>query len=117
GGYAAVRYDSLANGMLCSLENTGTGGFGSQAAPENGCNNNWNTGWVGTRSQGDITKNFYMGGDVLYSKLDTACQHCDGTLFVNSGTISTPISAGKALFSDNVDNWAIRFRVHKDFLP
>jgi hypothetical protein len=117
GGYAEVKYDSISNAMLCANEHSADGGFGSAAVATHGCDNNWNTWWVGSRQQWDVTKTFYMGVDVLYQKLDTACTHCDGTLFGNGGTITTPISAGKALFSDNVDNWAIRFRVHKDFLP
>ena len=33
---------------------------------------NWKTWWVGTRTQWNITKDFYMGVDVLYSKLEGA---------------------------------------------
>ena len=35
----------------------------------NGCDNNWSTWWIGSRTQWNVTKDFYMGVDVLYSKL------------------------------------------------
>ncbi len=44
---------------------------GTGALCTNGCDKNWNTWWVGSRTQWNVTKDFYMGVDVLYSKLDT----------------------------------------------
>ena len=32
----------------------------------------WNTWWLGTRTQWNVTKDFYMGLDVMYSKLESA---------------------------------------------
>ena len=34
-----------------------------------GCDNNWNWWWVGTRTQWNVTKDFYMGLDVAYTKI------------------------------------------------
>ena len=31
-----------------------------------GCNINWNTWWLGSRTQWNVTKDFYMGVDVMY---------------------------------------------------
>ena len=42
-------------------------GHGAVATP--GCDNDWNTWWVGSRTQWNVTKDFYMGLDVIYSKL------------------------------------------------
>jgi hypothetical protein len=130
GGYAQVRYDGEANAGLCNIENnalngathTATGLFGSTVA---GCDNNWNTWWVGTRQQWDITKSFYMGVDVLYSKLDSASINEHGIFSSTSAATATqspaitgsPVVTGVAGSVKEVDNWAIRFRVHKDFLP
>ena len=62
-----------ANAMLCSAA-----GFGrwwlardsGAAAP--GCNNDWSTWGVGSRTQWDVTKTFYLGVEVLYEKMNSA---------------------------------------------
>jgi len=102
GGYAEVNYGSSANAMLCVIQGAGAGA-GSTAVAAAGCNNNWSTWWLGSRTQWNVTKDFYMGLDVMYSKLDTA------TLPVAA------LAPGMSLGSE--DNWAFRFRVHRDFMP
>jgi hypothetical protein len=62
---------------------------------------NWNTWWVGSRTQWNVTKDFYMGVDVLYSKLHSA---------TNPAVLAVANTADQ-------DNVAIRFRVHRDFMP
>jgi hypothetical protein len=66
-----------------------------------------------------------MGVDVLYSKLDSASINSTSTIAANSSVTgaqtvniagSTVPNAIAGSIKD-VDNWAIRFRVHKDFLP
>ena len=42
-----------------------------------GCDNDWNTWWIGSRTQWNVTKDFYMGLDVLYTKLSARAR---GTL-------------------------------------
>ena len=37
-----------------------------------GCSMDWKTWWVGSRTQWNVTKDFYMGLDVMYSKLQSA---------------------------------------------
>ena len=37
-----------------------------------GCNNNWNWWWVGSRTQWNVTKDFYIGLDVAYTKIQSA---------------------------------------------
>jgi hypothetical protein len=106
GGYAAVSYGDRANAILCSGESTANGsGTGSSAVAVPGCDNDWQTWWVGSRTQWNVTKDFYMGVDVLYSKLMTA------NLFASSSFIGTGGSTA------DVDNWMLRFRVHRDFYP
>jgi hypothetical protein len=131
GGYAEVRYNDDANTALCDIENGVTnvgGGAVFKTAinrPVAGCNNNWNTWWVGTRTQWDITKSFYMGVDVLYSKLDSASINSTSTIVANSSVTGaqtvniagSTVPNGIAGSIKDVDNWALRFRVHKDFLP
>jgi hypothetical protein len=86
--------------MLCVLQGNGTGA-GTTAVAGAGCDNNWSSWWVGSRTQWNVTKDFYMGVDVLYSKLNTA----------RHGLVGTGLTA------EDKDNVAVRFRVHRDFMP
>jgi hypothetical protein len=110
GGYAEVSYNDRANALLCTGETTN----------ENpGCDNNWKTWWIGTRTQWNVTKDFYMGLDVLYSKLQTATFGVNG---VCPGATTECVNAGfnnpwRSRIADDVDNWSFRFRVHRDFYP
>ncbi|MCK9915098.1 porin [Microbacteriaceae bacterium K1510] len=107
GGYAEVTYSDAGNAMLCSAAGIGAGG-GTLAVATPGCSNNWSTYWVGSRTQWNVTKDFYMGVDVMYSRM-------------KSGTTATGLLGGYAYGSAttvaDVDNWAVRFRAHKDFYP
>ena len=76
---------------------------GSIAAP--GCDNDWSTWWIGSRTQWNVTKDFYMGLDVMYS--NCKARGCNGNTFATRPCYD---------FSD-VDNWQFRFRVHRDFYP
>jgi len=91
GGYAAVSYNATANAVLCTGEAGATGT----------CNNNWNTYWIGSRTQWNVTKNLYVGLDVMYSKLKSA-----------TATTVAGVTTG-----NDVDNVGVRFRVHRDFYP
>ncbi len=121
GGYAEVSYSGLANAMLCQLEGFG-GGDGTDTLNhvQGGCDNNWKTWWIGTRTQWNITSDFYMGVDLLYSKLNGGSTP-DGTLPRFTGNFETCNSAGgpngTPCFTKDVDNFAVRLRVHKDFYP
>jgi len=77
-----------------------------------GCDNNWNWWWVGTRTQWNVTKDFYMGLDIAYTKIQSA-QSSDGLFF---GPFPAGTNTGPRII-DNNDNWQFRFRVHRDFYP
>ncbi len=73
GAYTQVKYGGSANAMLCSAEGSGNGaGVGAAAVATAGCNNNWSTWGIGSRTQWDVTKTFYLGVEVLYQKLMSA---------------------------------------------
>ncbi len=110
GAYAQVKYGASANAMLCTTAGFGTGGVGA-AASTAGCNNNWSTWGIGSRTQWDVTKTFYLGVEVLYQKLQ-------------SGTTSTgaiggyaPAGSGVSTVAGNSSNWMVAIRAHRDFLP
>jgi hypothetical protein len=113
GGYAAVSYSGSGNAMLCSVEGTGAGsGAGTTAIANPGCDNNWNTWWLGSRTQWNVTKDFYLGVDVMYSKLQSGSLPNGllppSSLVFGSNSVTTV---------SDVDNWSFRFRVHRDFYP
>ena len=103
GGYAQVKYSDAANAALCFE----IGGV------TDSCSMNWNTWWVGSRTQWNVTKDFYMGLDVLYSKMQSATWFADstGSFAINAAgnTSGNPLK--------DVDNLSFRFRVHRDFYP
>jgi hypothetical protein len=70
----------------------------------------WSTWWLGSRTQWNVSKDFYMGFDVLYARLNSA------STFNGANTIRITSVSGVTNVSD-VDNWQFRFRVHRDFYP
>jgi hypothetical protein len=123
GGYAETKYNSTANANLCAAEGTTSGGVltstangtgaGTAAVAVPGCNNDWNQWWIGSRTQWNVSKDFYMGVDVLYQRIQSA-NTANGLL--PTGVIPVGTSTSSKFASDQ-DNWAFRFRVHRDFYP
>src|SRR5262249_15598882 len=72
GGYTSVSYNGQANTVPCKLQGSGNGavGIGNLAVANPGCDNNWTSWWIGSRTQWNVTKDFYMGLDVAYLKVD-----------------------------------------------
>lgn len=107
GGYAAVKYSDRADAMLCTNQGAAAAqaAAGSNAVAAAGCNNNWSTWWLGSRTQWNVSKDFYFAVDVMYSKLQTAT--------LPAGAVV--LGAGQT--TGSLDNWAFHFRVHRDFMP
>jgi hypothetical protein len=79
---------------------------------------NWQTWWVGTRTQWNVTKDFYMGVDVMYSRLEGASTV--GGLTTSAIVPSSAVLSGLStptLVDGSQDNFSVRFRVHRDFYP
>jgi hypothetical protein len=112
GGYDKVTYGNTANAMLCATEGFGAGA-GTAAIAGLGCNNDWSVYFVGTRTQWDINKNFYLGVDVLYENLRSATT---GSPVGALGAGGLALSGATAL-ENNTSAWMFRFRAHRDFLP
>ncbi len=77
-----------------------------------GCDNDWSTWWLGSRTQWNVTKDFYLGVDVMYSKLFERIglpEQYDRNAIYESAVATARLS--------DVDNWQFRFRVHRDFYP
>ncbi|HET9715211.1 MAG TPA: porin, partial [Pseudolabrys sp.] len=112
GGYAQVSYNDRANNILCVLQGDGNALGGSLAVANPGCDNDWNWWWIGSRTQWNVTKEFYMGLDVAYTRI-SGLSTSDG-LFGGPLPGNTNISVRPV---DDQDNWQVRFRVHRDFYP
>jgi hypothetical protein len=107
GGWAKVQYSDAASATIC----TGLTATVMTFAAATPCGSqNWSTWSIGSRTQWDITRWFYVGVDVLYSKLQTA----------NNGATVTTLGANGAQPANtyninNQDVWGMRWRVHRDF--
>jgi hypothetical protein len=111
GGYAEVSYNSQANAILCVNQGFGAGA-GSASVATAGCNNDWSTWWLGSRTQWNVTKDFYMGVDVAYQSIKGAQLPGNSAAVVPAGTSTSTVRT-----FGTEDNWQVRFRVHRDFYP
>jgi hypothetical protein len=119
GGYDAVSYNGQSNAMLCAGMGAGTAPVGSLLGGANsvanaGCDQDWNTWFVGSRTQWNVTADTYFGLDVLYQRLESASS---GATTVPVGVIPTTLTGAAIGQAGSMDNWSARFRVHKDFYP
>ena len=114
GAYYQVSYGKGTGGgnaLLCSNQGFAVG-LGSLTTAAAGCDNNWSTWGVGSRTQWDVTKTFYLGVEVLYQEMNSAKTP---TGFVpGNAAIAGPIGP---LTVANKSNWSMTLRAHRDFLP
>src|SRR5205085_281980 len=122
GQYFRMDYDSEANIAICNMQNNTLGqnfnvvlGTTHVGALTNvtACNNDWGTWNIGSRTQYNFTPAFYVGLDVIYSKLVTAS--AGGEAFYTATANTEKPSSNYQI--NNIGNWAFRFRVHRDILP
>src|SRR5262245_22448265 len=121
GGYTSVRYNGQANAILCTLQGSGVNGGGGAAAGIGvfatagvGCDNNWTSWWIGSRTQWNVTKDFYLGLDVAYLKVN-GMDTTTGTVLGTAVTPNAVTTNFKTVGDENI--WMARFRVHRDFYP
>ena len=81
-----------------------------------GCDNNWTSWWVGSRTQWNVTKDFYMGLDVAYLKF-AGHEYAHWSSRWYRVIPATPTSGELPQIVDDQDIWMARFRVHRDFYP
>ena len=124
GAWYQVKYNDQANAMLCNEIGGGNfpNGGGINARAVGGCSNDFQVWGIGTRTQWDVTKTFYLGVEVLYSGIKSASLGGCG-IVLNNGTCGgagsgNTIAFGNAAFQNSsASNWLVSVRAHRDFLP
>ena len=92
------------------LAQTWTTVAATQTATATACNPDWSMAFIGSRTQWNLTPSFYIGADVIYTRLNTS---------LGGTAISTPGGArpsGLYVIEDQ-DTVSVTFRAQRDFLP
>jgi hypothetical protein len=114
GSYLDVSRSANANTALCSTIAFGSNKAGSFSSAT-GCNQDFSAWNIGSRSQWNITKDLYVGLDVIYQKLNSASLNTSGlvTTFTSPGGAK---AAGIYQVGDQ-DAWMATWRIHRDIVP
>ena len=91
------------------------GSAGTLAVANAGCNNDWSNWGIGSRTQWDVTKTFYLGVEVLYSQLNSASTGTGSV--VGPAGLASYAFGGATVNEARASNWAFTLRAHRDFLP
>jgi hypothetical protein len=78
------------------------------------CDPDWSAWNIGSRSQWNIQKDFYVGVDVIYQRLNTVTVGGGTTGAISPG--GGKQGASPYLMEDQ-DNWAVTWRIHRDIVP
>jgi len=111
GSYLDVTRSAAGNAAFCVSALTV-----AQLAAGMQCNGDWSMYTVGSRSQWNITKDFYMGFDVIYNKLNTATIN-NGAAFVPASNLLATGRPALATTTANQDQVSVTWRVHRDIVP
>jgi hypothetical protein len=106
GSYLAVTRNAAGNAQVCY------NGLVSTALT---CDMDWNMWTVGSRTQWNVTKDFYVGVDVIYNRLNTATVN-GGAPTLASFPSATGRPTGIYQTSDQ-DQVSVTWRVHRDIVP
>jgi hypothetical protein len=112
GVYDDIKYDAAANTTICA----NSGALLIAAAGNPLCNNDFQYWAVGSRTQWNVTPQFYMGVDVVYAKLQTASAGMTTGTGAAAPAAATSQPSGLRTVQDQ-DAWIGYFRVHYDFYP
>jgi hypothetical protein len=108
GSHINVSNNGAATASIC-------GSGGAFTANDPGCNPDGSAWNIGTRSQWDITKDLYVGLDVIYQKLNSASPNSAGVLNV-TGSGAGANAPGQYLVRDQ-DSWTATWRIQRSIVP
>jgi hypothetical protein len=114
GSYASITHNDDAKLQICN-------GFGVPTDVQ--CNPDFQIWSIGSRSQWNVTKDFYVGVDVIYSKLNTATVNNGNPVFLagagpDINTTLLPGSKPAGFYrTEDQDAWSFTWRAHRDIVP
>jgi maltoporin len=114
--YNRYEYGANANAAICNAQTVVAAGaitFTPAQVATGQCNNNFNWWQLGSRTQYNFTPWFYVGFDVLYSKIETASSGAVA-FFTPPAGVAKPATFYTV---QDQDNYAFRIRVHRDIVP
>jgi len=113
GSYIDVTHNAAATNLICTgFDGTGTGAGTNPFLNGDGvCSADWSAFNIGSRTQWNITKDLYVGLDVIYQKLNTAM----------AGNVITTPAVGAKPAADYIvkdqDSWTATWRIQRDIVP
>jgi hypothetical protein len=110
-----VSYNDTAKAIVCGngARNALINGSGTWELTSNtNCNPGYSEWGFGSRTQWNVTKDFYMGVDVYYVKLQP---ETSGQIFYNAATNTAKPSS--YYWVEDQDNIGTRVRFHRDIVP
>jgi hypothetical protein len=111
GSYLEVSRNSIGNAQVCFGSGVKTVGSGAIT-----CDMDWSMYTFGSRTQWNVTKDFYVGVDVIYNKLNSAT--LNGGMPFSLGTNLRPTGRPAGLYTtDDQDQVSVTWRVHRDIVP
>jgi hypothetical protein len=108
GSYVDVSHNGAAVDLICT-----SGGAFSVANVDAGCNPDWSAWNIGARTQWDITKDLYVGLDVIYQKLNTAQINSTGVAHLGPAGAKPE---GDYIVRDQ-DSWTATWRIQRSIVP
>ncbi|MFL9823271.1 porin [Rhodoplanes sp. SY1] len=117
GAYIDVDYGNAANTAVCNYLSAGTTNNLPLAAGSP-CDMDFSFWQLGSRTQWNVRPDFYMGVDVLYTRLNTALEGANVIAGVNGpgSAVGSQSPRTGNIFGDQ-DALAVTFRVHRDIVP
>jgi len=118
GSYINVTHDDQANQLICASLAAASATAGQTA----GCNANFQQWNIGSRSQWNVTKDFYVGVDVIYQKLVSGSFNGNAPFTMTgpaaaAGAVSKLTGPNVAYQTGDQEAWTIAWRAHRDIVP
>ena len=124
GSYFSVSHNATAIAGICAnVSNATISGVTNTIPPAGiawggaGCNPNWNSYVIGTRTQWEPVKGWIMGVDVLYLKLHSATTASGVVTLTGANAAIGAVNSGQALAITDQSAWVFTFRTQRDYHP
>jgi hypothetical protein len=112
GSYLEVSRNSVGNAQVCVGSGVVITGSGAIT-----CNMDWSMYTFGSRTQWNVTKDFYVGVDVIYNRLNSASLNSGQPFFLGTALTPTGRPTGVAYQTADQDQVSVTWRVHRDIVP